>query len=185
VYWWIRQAVTRALANDGLIIRLPVHAGELLRAASTAEEHLQAELGVQPSLDQVAARVGVQVERLRVIRRVAAAPGSLDAPLNGDSLLTAGDAVADQMAADPSATATGDDELERTIDGLVEELPERERQVVTLHYGLGHRGALTLAEIGKQLGVTRERARQIEGQALRRLRGDNRLRRAFVELVAD
>lgn len=184
IYWWIRQAVTRALANDSRIIRLPVHAGELLRAASAAEEGLQAELGVKPTLYQVAARVGVGADRLSAIRSVASSPRSLDAPLARDSALTHGDTLVDEEASERFRNLERTDDLEQTVDEVLEELPERERQVVKLHFGLGNTGALTLAEIGEHLGVTRERARQIEGQALRRLRGDTRMRRAFVELAA-
>lgn len=184
VYWWIRQAITRALANDSRIIRLPVHAGELLRLASAAEEQLQAELGERPTVGQVAARIGVAAERLSAIRRVASSPGSLDAPLKSDSALTQGDTLIDEAASAAFRKVGSADDLEQAIGEVLEDLPERERAVVKLHFGLGDTRALTLAEIGEHLGVTRERARQIEGRALRRLRGDTRMRRAFVELAA-
>jgi len=182
-YWWIRQAMTRALANDSRTIRLPVHAGELLRTATLAEQSLADELGRPPTLAEVAARVGVKSQRLHAIRLAASTPESLDEPLTIDSSLTRADTVADEQASDPIAIAEDDVDLQQSLGAALEHLPERERVVVELHYGVGARHASTLDEIGKQLGVTRERARQIEGQAMRRLRNNTQLRSALVELT--
>jgi RNA polymerase primary sigma factor len=183
IYWWIRQAITRALANDSRTIRLPVHAGELLRRASQTKQQLQAELGHEPTEAQIAARVGIHPERLQAIRRVAATPGSLDMPLGEESTSTRADTLVDEAATYPLELVGEAADLERSVDAVVEELPERERYVLKLHYGLGRTAALTLAEIGKQMGISRERARQIESQAFRRLRGDMRVRHAFVEMA--
>lgn len=183
IYWWIRQAITRALANDSRIIRLPVHAGEMLRNASQAEVELGAELGRPPTLLEVARRVGVRPQRLHAIRAAASTPESLDQPLSTDSALTRGDTVADEQA-DDSMEATEDvSDLRQSLGAALECLPERERDVVTLHYGVGSVHPWTFDEIGKRIGVTRERARQIENQALRRLRNNAQLRRALVELT--
>ncbi|HEY1296811.1 MAG TPA: sigma-70 family RNA polymerase sigma factor [Chloroflexota bacterium] len=183
VYWWIRQAMTRALANDSRTIRLPVHAGELLRTATLAEQNLTDELGRPPALTEVAERVGVQPHRLHAIRQAASTPESLDEPLTTDSSLTRADTVADEQASDPMASAEDDADLQQTLGEALEHLPDRERAVVKLHYGVGTRHAWTLDEIGKHMGVTRERARQIESQAMRRLRNNTQLRRALVELI--
>ena len=182
VYWWIRQAMTRALANDSRTIRLPVHAGEMLRCAAQTEQELAAELSRPPSLGEVAERLGVQLDRLRAIRLAAAAPESLDAPLATDTRLTRADSVADDDAGSALELAEDTSDLAESIGSALDRLPERERDVVKLHYGVGTR-TCTLAEIGQRMGVTRERARQIEGQALRRLRNNAQLRRALVELT--
>jgi len=182
IYWWIRQSMTRALANDSHTIRLPVHAGEMLRGAAQAEQDLVAELGRPPTLAEVAGRVGIQPERLRAIRFAASAPQSLDAPLSTDTSLTRADAVADDHAGDALELAEDSSDLRESISAALERLPERERNVVRLHYGVGT-PQTSLAEIGQRMGVTRERARQIEGQALRRLRNNAELRRALVELT--
>jgi RNA polymerase primary sigma factor len=183
VYWWIRQAMTRALANDSRTIRLPVHAGEMLRSAAQAEQDLAAELGRPPTLPEVAERTGVQPDRLRAIRFAASAPESLDAPLGTDTNLTRGDAVADDHAGDALEQAEDTSDLQERVGAALGCLPERERSVVELHYGVGTQHPCTLAEIGERMGVTRERARQLEGQAMRRLRNNAQLRRALVELT--
>jgi RNA polymerase primary sigma factor len=182
IYWWIRQAMTRALANDSRTIRLPAHAGEMLRGAAQAEQDLAAELGRPPTLAEVARRVGVEPERLRAIRFAASAPESLDAPLSTDTSLTRADAVADDHAGDALELAEDTSDLQERISAALDRLPERERNVVKLHYGVGT-PQTSLAEIGHSMGVTRERARQIEGQAMRRLRNNAQLRRALVELT--
>jgi RNA polymerase primary sigma factor len=183
VYWWIRQAMTRALANDSRTIRLPVHAGEMLRSAAQAEQDLSAELGRAPTLEETAKRAGVQPERLRAIRFAASAPESLDAPLSSETTLTRADGLADDHAGDALDFAEHVTDLQESISTALDRLPERERNVVKLHYGVGTPRTWTLAEIGECMGVTRERARQIESQALRRLRNNAQLRRALVELT--
>jgi RNA polymerase primary sigma factor len=183
IYWWIRQAMTRALANDSRTIRLPVHAGEMLHGASLAEQELASELGRPPSLEEVAGRIGVQPQRLRAVRLAAAAPESLDEPLTDETGLTRGDTVADEQACDTLELTEEAADLRQSIDAALQHLPQRERAVITLHYGVGTSHTWTLDEIGRRMGVTRERARQIESQAMRRLRNDTQLRRALVELT--
>jgi RNA polymerase primary sigma factor len=183
VFWWIRQTIVRALANDSRTIRLPVHAGELVRDAAAAEQKLQAELGRNPTLNELALSIGVPCDRLGAMRLAATAPLSLDVPTSNESQLTRADMVIDESALASVEAAGADKELAQKVADVLEGLPERERQVLQLRYGLGHRKAWTLAQIGGRLGVTRERARQLEGQALRRLRNDARLRRALLDLA--
>jgi RNA polymerase primary sigma factor len=183
VYWWIRQAMTRALANDSRTIRLPVHAGEMLRSATQAEQHLAAELGRSPTLVEVAQRVGVGPQRLHAIRAVASTPESLDEPITRDTELTRADTLADEQAGDALERVENSAGLQQSLGAALRHLPERERDVIKLHYGVGTSRACSLDEIGKQMGVTRERARQIESQAMRRLRNNTQLRRALVELT--
>ena len=128
---------------------------------------------------------GLYAERLaglRAIRLAAATPASLDTPLADDSERTRGDLVADEPALTTMQSAGEHDELADQVEAALDDLPPREREVLRLRFGLGKTDGANLAEIGSHLGVTRERARQIEGQALRRLRADRRLRRALVDL---
>lgn len=180
VYWWIRQAMIRAIANKGRMIRLPVHAGELVHKASVAEQRLQAELGREPTMVEVASRIGTQPVLLRELRAVASTPSSLDVPLTDEGDLTRGDTLADDDALFEVSTAGEAQELSEEVADALDLLPERERDVLRLHYGLDTRQPLTLAEVGTQLGVTRQRAQQIEARALRRLRDDTQLRRRLV-----
>jgi RNA polymerase primary sigma factor len=183
VFWWIRQTITRALANDSRTIRLPAHAGEVIREASAAEQQLQLELGRTPTLKELAARVGVPTERLGAIRMAASTPMSLDVPMNDDSRLTRGDMVVDDSSMSNVEAVGEQEELESEVANVVATLPPREREVLQLRYGLANGNAWTLAQVGQHLGVTRERARQLENQALRRLRGNPRLRRALADLA--
>jgi len=182
VYWWIRQAMTRALANGSRFIRLPVHAGDLLRRAALLEQRLGEDLDRTPALAELAAELGIQPERLHAIRLAASAPASLDRPVAGDSERTRGEIVPDDRALTTMQSIGEHDELAKEVADALQGLPAREREVLRLRYGLGDANAATLVEIGARLGVTRERARQIESQALRKLRGDRRLRRALAEL---
>jgi len=178
VYWWVRQAMTRAIANDSRTIRLPVHAGEVLRSAALAEQSLQQELNRLPTLAEVANRTGIDVDRLRAMRVVASAPASLDEPLSNETTLTRADTIVDE-----NAREMDDAGREDQLDLVLNTLPDRERRVLERHFGLGTGYQWTLEEIGKSMGLTRERARQLENQALRRLRGDPRLKRVLLELT--
>jgi RNA polymerase primary sigma factor len=183
VYWWIKQAIIRALANSGRLIRLPVNAGDLMRRASLAEQQLTASLERPATLEEVAAAVHSEPSRLLELRQVGRAPASLDVPIGDDSELTRADLIADDDAQHVIETTVEHDELSDRMTEVLAALPAREREVLQLHYGINHPRPLTLSQIGRQLGVTRERARQIEGQALRRLRDDPRTIRALAELA--
>ncbi len=180
VYWWIRQAIIRALANKGRLIRLPVNASELVRKAALTEQRLEAEHGRGPTLAELADLVGTQPQVLRQLREVAATPTSLDVPLGEDSERTRGDAVPDEDALQEVSHAGEADELSDEVAGALQSLPSREGDILRLRYGIGHAEPLSLTQIGERLGVTRQRAQQLEAQALRRLRGDVRLRRRLV-----
>jgi RNA polymerase primary sigma factor len=170
VYWWIRQAITRALDTGARMIRLPVHAAELLRKAAAAEQRLQTELQREPTIAEVALNIGVNPDTLGELRARAATPASLDSALSGDSDLTRGDLVADDNALLALTATVEADELSDTVAHALQLLPEREREVICLHFGVDRPAPLTLTEIAQRLGVTRQRAQQLEWQALRRLR---------------
>jgi RNA polymerase primary sigma factor len=127
--------------------------------------------------------VGLPPERLRAIRLAASSPLSLDAPVAEDPSLTRADLVVDETALDSLESVAEHAWLANRVADAMNSLPSREREVLELRYGLGNDHAWTLGEIGHHLGVTRELARQLEGQALRRLKGDGRLRRELLELV--
>jgi RNA polymerase primary sigma factor len=183
VYWWIRQAITRALANDSRTIRLPVHVGELLRRAARAEQSLEIELGRPPSQAEIAGRIDIDPERLRLIRMAAATPASLDLPLRRDPTRSRADALVDEDSALVYDDGVDTADLHRGLMSVVNRLPERERDVLKLRFGLDTPGAHTLEEIGRSMGVSRERARQLENQAMRRLRSNVDLQRDLVELT--
>jgi RNA polymerase primary sigma factor len=177
VYWWIRQAIIRALDNQSRLIRLPVHAGELVRKAALGEQQLQAELGREPTLAETADLVGTEPHVLQHLRAIAAAPGSLDVPLGDNGELTRGETIADERAFADVSTAGEASELSDEVAKALAALPRRERDILQLHYGLGRSEPLSTSQIGARLGVTRQRTQQLEAQALRRLRNDLRLRR--------
>jgi RNA polymerase sigma factor (sigma-70 family) len=166
--WWIRQAITRGLADRGRPVRLPVHAHETLAKLRWVELELWQTLGRDPSEDELAERLGVRLERLREIRQASEDVASLDAPVGADGDGTLGTLVADLSARDPATTAA-DDDTRRAVLAAVARLEEREREVLELRFGLHGGEPCTLEEIGQRYGVTRERIRQIELRGLRKL----------------
>jgi RNA polymerase primary sigma factor len=182
-YWWIRQAVTRAIADKSRAIRLPVHANDLLTRAARAERELYVELGRQPSLDELAERLDVERDWLREVRRAARLPLSLEAPVNEDGDLTRGDLVRDEAAADAPPLAAEASDLAERVGEALEALPVRERQVLRLRFGLNGEPERTLEEVAGVLGVSRELVRQVETTALAHLRAMPRVRRDLREYV--
>ncbi len=165
--WWIRQAVARALADKGRTIRMPVHIVERMQKINRAERTLWTQLGREPSLDEIADEASLTPQQVLEVRAAARASASLDAPVGDTEDAVLGDFVA------------GDEPLPEEMVELhlrsqalrlaLEALPAREREVVTLRYGIGGTEPKTLEEIGRRLGLTRERVRQIELESLRRL----------------
>jgi RNA polymerase primary sigma factor len=166
--WWIRQAVQRGVQNRARTIRIPVHVIEIERRAARAERDLALDLGREPTDDEVAEAAKVEVERLLEAREAMRSVGSLDQPLGDEADGTIGDLVAS-----PEGDPADDPAVARDFRGLrhaLGALPERQRRVVELRYGLTGGDPLPLATIGAELGLTRERVRQIEFEALERLR---------------
>ncbi len=168
--WWIRQAITRGIANQDRTVRVPVHTTEKIRRLTRAERTLIQESGGQePSEDELAAQLGVQTDEVERIRRAARRPTSLETPVGEEKDMELGDLIVDETAADPAQAALeslAEDHLYRTLGSL----DAREQIVLELRYGLGDRTPQTLAEISSRLGVSRERIRQIEKRALEHLR---------------
>jgi RNA polymerase sigma factor (sigma-70 family) len=167
--WWIRQAITRGIANSGRTVRLPVHAGDLLRQVSVARGRLEAQLGRRPTVPELAADLAVSEERVADILRHASEPLSLSESLGEDGSTELGDLVADQSAVSPfdaAAVALLRDEVNRLLLGL----DDREREILRLRFGLDRGQPRTLDEVGAVFNLTRERIRQIEARAMSKLR---------------
>jgi RNA polymerase primary sigma factor len=167
--WWIRQAVTRAIADKARTIRIPVHMVEKLNRVTHVERQLVQRLGREPEPAEIAAELKVTTREVRDILRVAQMPVSLEKPIGDEDESELGDFVADEGVEEPFEAAT--ENLQREdIQKALNALPERERQVIELRYGLRGHEPLTLEEVGRAFGVTRERIRQIENNTLRKLK---------------
>jgi RNA polymerase primary sigma factor len=167
--WWIRQAVARALADKARTIRMPVHIVERMQKMNRAERTLWMELGREPTLEEIAAEASLPLEQAREVRAAARASASLDQPVGEQEDAVFGDFVAgeDPLPEERVETALRSQALTTALQAL----PDRERQVLVLRYGLVDEEPKTLEDIGRRLGLTRERVRQIELEALRHLAG--------------
>jgi RNA polymerase primary sigma factor len=167
--WWIRQAVTRAIADKARTIRIPVHMVEKLNRVGHAERQLVQKLGREPEPAEIAAELKLSVREVRDILRVAQVPISLEKPVGDEEESELGDFVADENVESPFETALEHLQKE-SIQRALSSLPQREREVIELRYGLTGQDPLTLEEVGRCLGVTRERVRQIENTTLKKLK---------------
>jgi RNA polymerase primary sigma factor len=167
--WWIRQAVARALADKARTIRMPVHIVERLQKINRADRLLWTQLGREPTLEEIADEASLTVQQVLEVRAAARASTSLDAPVGDGDDAVFGDFVAGDEPLPEEAVELNlrSEALRRALAAL----PEREREVVAMRYGLGGAEPQTLEEIGRRLGLTRERVRQIELESLRRLAG--------------
>ncbi len=167
--WWIRQAVARGLAEGGRTIRLPVHVGEALTKIGRESQRLSLELGREPTPEELSEAVGIPAERIGEYMDAARLPFSLEAPLTSGEEASLGEVIEDTEAASPEVSA-GEAMLREDINRALSPLTERQRAVITMRYGLEDDEPMTLEAIGKRLGITRERVRQIEQEAMQRLR---------------
>jgi RNA polymerase primary sigma factor len=174
--WWIRQAITRAIADQARTIRIPVHMVETMNKVLRIQRQMLQELGREPTIDEVAAKVELTPDKVREIQRIALEPVSLETPVGeeDDSLL--GDFVEDPNVVAP-ATAAARALLTEAIEEALQELNDREQQVVRLRFGLDDGQIRTLEEVGREFSVTRERIRQIESKTLAKLRHPTRSQR--------
>ena len=174
--WWIRQAITRAIADQARTIRIPVHMVETMNKVLRVKRQMLQELGREPTVEEVAAKVELTPDRVRDIERISLEPVSLETPVGEEDDSSLGDFVEDPSAIAP-ATAAERARLVADIEEALTELNEREREVVRLRFGLDDGQVRTLEEVGKQFGVTRERIRQIESKTLAKLRHPTRSQR--------
>ena len=174
--WWIKQAITRAIADQARTIRIPVHMVETINKVKKANSLLLHKNGKEPSEEEIAAELGMPVERVREILRVSQEPVSLETPIGEEDDSHLGDFIPDEDALAP-ADAASRELLRETLASVLETLTPREARVLSLRYGLEDGHPRTLEEVGKEFEVTRERIRQIEAKALRKLRHPQRSKR--------
>ena len=173
--WWIRQAITRSIADQARTIRIPVHMIETLNKVMQVQKQLLQELGHEPTPDEVATEMNFPVERVQQIMKMAQQPISLQSPVGDSDDTNFGDFIEDKGAENPYDMTAYSLLREKLMD-VLESLTPRERKVLSLRFGLQDGYSRTLEEVGKQFNVTRERIRQIEAKALRKMRHPTRIR---------
>ena len=171
--WWIRQAITRAIADQARTIRIPVHMVETINKLIRTQRHLLQTLGREPTIEEVAQEMEMSVERVKEIKKVSQEPVSLETPIGEEEDSHLGDFIPDEDAPSPSELAAYT-LLREQLDEIIQTLTPREAKVLRLRFGLDDGKARTLEEVGKEFNVTRERIRQIEAKALRKLRHPSR-----------
>ena len=171
--WWIRQAITRAIADQARTIRIPVHMVETINKVTRVQRQMLQELGREPTVEELGEKLGMLPERVREIQRISQEPVSLEAPVGDEDDSLLGDFVEDKEAVAPSDAANLT-MLRNEVEDILDTLTPRERRVLQLRFGLIDGHQRTLEEVGKRFGVTRERIRQIEAKALRKLRHPSR-----------
>ncbi|NLZ38022.1 MAG: RNA polymerase sigma factor RpoD [Firmicutes bacterium] len=174
--WWIRQAITRAIADQARTIRIPVHMVETINKLIRVSRQLVQELGREPTPEEIAEVMGISEERVREILKIAQEPVSLETPIGEEDDSHLGDFIEDTEVQAP-AEAAAFELLKEQLDDVLETLTPREKKVLTLRFGLEDGRSRTLEEVGQVFGVTRERIRQIEAKALRKLRHPMRSKR--------
>ena len=171
--WWIRQAITRSIADQGRTIRIPVHMVETINRLIRTSRKLQQELGREPTSEEIGAEMQLDPERVREIMKISQEPVSLEMPIGEEEDSNLGDFIEDHKIP-PPAEAASRQMLKEQMDDVLGTLSDRERQVLAMRFGLDDGRSRTLEEVGKAFGVTRERIRQIEAKALRKLRHPSR-----------
>ena len=175
--WWIRQAITRAIADQARTIRIPVHMVETINKLSRVQRQLLQELGREPTAEEISERMdGLTPEKVREIQKVALEPVSLETPVGDEDDSHLGDFLEDKGAVSPDSYANNQ-LLKEELDIVLSDLTEREEQVLRLRFGLVDGQTRTLEEVGKEFNVTRERIRQIEAKAIRKLKAPGRSKR--------
>lgn len=171
--WWIRQAITRAIADQARTIRIPVHMVETINKLIRVSRQLVQQLGREPTAEEIAAEMGIAPEKVEEIHRIAQEPVSLETPIGEEEDSELGDFLEDKDIPSPEEAAA-QQLLREQLEEMLEELTDREREVLRLRFGLEDGHPYTLEEVGSRFGVTRERIRQIEAKALRKLRHPSR-----------
>lgn len=174
--WWIRQAITRAIADQARTIRVPVHMVETINKLARIQRQLTLELNREPTEEELAEKMKVSVDKIREIYKISQEPVSLETPIGDEADSHLGDFIKDERNMDPEEYATNE-MLKEEIAGVLLTLTEREEKVIKLRFGLEDGKTRTLEEVGQIFGVTRERIRQIEAKALRKLRHPSRSRK--------
>ena len=181
--WWIRQAVTRSIADQARTIRIPVHMLDAINKLLRAQKRLFQDFGREPTAEEVGDEMQMSVERVRALLKMAQQPVSLQSPVGDGDETNFGDFIEDKSSENP-ADKTSFSLLKDKLTDVLASLSEREQRVLELRFGLGDGFARTLEEVGRQFSVTRERIRQIEAKALRKMRHPTRIRQlhGFLEV---
>ena len=174
--WWIRQAITRALADQARTIRVPVHMVETINKMARIQRQMTLELNREPSDEEIAKKMGISVEKVREVMKISQDPVSLETPIGEEDDSHLGDFIKDESTLSPEEYATNEI-LKEEIRNVLKTLQPREQQVLELRFGLIDGTCYTLEEVGKKFNVTRERIRQIEAKALRKLRHPSRAKK--------
>ena len=174
--WWIRQAITRAIADQARTIRIPVHMVETINKLARVQRQLTQELNREPTEEEIAKKVGISVDKVREVYKISQDPVSLETPIGEEDDSHLGDFIKDERTMSPEEYATIE-MLKEELSGVLLTLTEREEKVLRLRFGLDDGQCRTLEEVGQVFNVTRERIRQIEAKALRKLRHPSRSRR--------
>ncbi len=182
--WWIRQAITRAIADQARTIRIPVHMIETINKLARTERYLVQSLGRSPTPDEIAERMDMPVEKVRKVLKIAKEPISLETPIGEEKDSSLGDFIADEEAVNPSEAVVGSNLADQTRK-VLSTLTPREEKVLRMRFGIGGKSDHTLEEVGQDFNVTRERIRQIEAKALKKLRHPSRAKQleSFVEFL--
>ena len=180
--WWIRQAITRAIADQARTIRIPVHMIETINKLIRTSRYLVQDIGREPTPEEIAAKMEIPLDKVRKVLKIAKEPISLEMPVGEDEDSHLSDFIEDKRLATPSDSVSNLNLSDQTKKVLATLTP-REEQVLRLRFGIGEKSDHTLEEVGQQFAVTRERIRQIEAKALRKLRHPSRSKRlkSFVE----
>ncbi|WP_082629973.1 MULTISPECIES: RNA polymerase sigma factor RpoD [Olsenella] len=171
--WWIRQAITRAIADQARTIRIPVHMVETINKLVRVQRQLMQDLGRDPTSEEIGAEMGISADRVREIQKISQEPVSLETPIGEEEDSQLGDFIEDSMAVVP-AEAASDSMLREQLGQVLDGLADRERKVIKFRFGLEDGHPRTLEEVGREFGVTRERIRQIESKTLAKLRHPSR-----------
>ena len=171
--WWIRQAITRAIADQARTIRIPVHMVETINKLVRVQRQLLQDLGRDPTFEEIGDEMGISADRVREIQKISQEPVSLETPIGEEEDSQLGDFIEDSMAVAPPEAAS-DSMLREQLDQVLDGLADRERKVIKFRFGLEDGHPRTLEEVGREFGVTRERIRQIESKTLAKLRHPSR-----------
>ena len=174
--WWIRQAITRAIADQARTIRVPVHMVETINKLARVQRQLTQELNREPTDEELAKKLGISIDKVREVYKISQDPVSLETPIGEEDDSHLGDFIKDERTMSPEEYATSE-MLKEELSGVLLTLTDREERVLRLRFGLDDGQCITLEEVGQIFGVTRERIRQIEAKALRKLRHPSRSRK--------